>query len=924
MQQKRAARPRGNYSTFRRFAYYLNDAFAPSQILWQAKFPTKWEQELCALSQYLPSKDNNWTLPYYSLGKVLLLTVPSGVTPGFDSLWINKTSLRAFITAGDTPPETEPITTIVRGWANFSIGQRSKFGGATYAEMHSQLNTILNGMSPSQLVFEKLNVDLPLAQAGPGVLEQNEGYYYKALPAWMVKQLQNIEFEIGDRKFKMIRAQRPNGNGLELVSWPPEPFGKGYLSLVLSFDVQTLPGKTDHPIVYPKMFVRRWVNKSLAVKNKSVLPSHQSTTVMVRTDVPWLPDLSLDSQALAAISIRSRKSANGDYLPIWDDNLPELLSAVGATPLVSAEEFAQSPVRFNTSPELACVLNSMIIGRLGKYPIGNGLFPGDLMILHEQVDAYLQQIGFLRVPDQGLEKITLARTNQNKKVISPDTTWQSLKAAIGTKKKIRFEVYYQSIQAAQKIWLEFVDAFGVTLGDGLDPFAPNGITVQSRDNLSLYFRAVLNEYETVEIGDGQDLQAAQDDLITKVTAKLPQVQPDSVCLSIIELKNYYSSKKGNERRRDAKRTLRYAFAKTDRLTQFMEPEEVTGNTEEREKAEATIKVKSHAAVLDIRRQMGFMENDLSEMLESVGLKPDTQLVGLHLEVQNVTRRSQKLNEKAVFFPAAVKVDVGEQKILSAAPDDKGSSDAIAWEPYYQSGLRLGSYSGNELHMGITDRVKGGSSAVERFVDQIIQIQNDLPTVIFVPANEWRYYWRWLQDKVITFDHMKLNSRIYLPEAGGLIGGNTRVSKNIRVIRYRFKEVPSYLTLDQSKELDSQAGYGHGICKIAERTYYSIARKPDSYQPSYGWSRFSLTGSGGYRENARTSALIEIVPAFLQPGDDPDVYARAFHLLRAAATHWVNGFTNHPLPAHLAKNLTEDYISMRSDINSGEDSEADEE
>lgn len=923
MEKKRPARPKGDYLTYRRFAYYLQDIGMPSQTLWQAKFPAEWDRDLSSLAHYISQKDKNWYLPYRSLAKVLLLTIPSGVTPGFDSLWINKTSFRALITAGDTPPETGPITTIVRGWANFEIGQLTQYGDATYAEIHSRLNSILNGMSPSQLNFQDLKIDLPLDPDGPGVLAENESYYYKALPAWVVKRLQNKEFEIGDSIFRMVRAQRPYGDGLELVSWPPQPFGEGYLSLVLSFDVQTLPGRADHPIIYPKLSVRRWVHKPMLTPKISVLPSNQSTTVMVRTDIPWLPDLAIDSQALATTGIQSHRNTAGVYMPAWDDNLPDLLKAIGATPLISAEEFAKSPTRFNASPEMSCVLNNKIIGWFGKSPIGSGLFPGDLMILHEQVDACLKHLGLARVPDQNLEKLSLARTNRNKKLVSPDSVWQSLKAALGSRKKARFEVFYQSRQTAENIWGEFLDAFGITSADGFDPFDPSGITVQTRDDISINFRAVLNDYLSVEISDGQDLQSAQAELIRKVKTELSEVPPDSVCLSIVELKNYYTSKKRIDQKRDAKRTLRFAFAQTGRLTQFMEPEDTSGNDKEKQKAEKNLKIKSHSATLDVRRQLGFMGNDLSAMLESTGLKSGTQLVGLYLEVQNVSRRSKRLKEKAVFFPAAVKVTIGQQRIVAATPDANGMSDNIVWEPYYQSGLRLGSYSGNQLHMGIGNRLDGGP-VLERFIDQIIQMEKDQPTLVFVPANEWRYYWRWLQDRGITFDQMKLNNSTYLPKSHGLMGGNTRVIENIRVIRYRFREVPSYLTLDQTKELESQAGYGHGICKIGERVYYSIAQKPDSYKPSYGWSRFSSSASCGYGHNARMSGLIEIVPAFLQPGDDPDVYARAFHLLRAAATHWVNGFTNHPLPAHLAKNLTEDYVSMRSDVSIDDDTETEEE
>ena len=339
-----APRPKGNYSTYRRLAYSLKNAAMPSQTLWQAKFPAPWEVELNALAQYISQKDRTWYIPYQSLAKVLLLAIPSGITFGFDSIKVNNAYIRAFITAIDAPPETAPVTTIVRGWANFEIERLTKRGNATYAEIHSRLNNILNEMSPAQLNFQKLKVDLPLDPEGPGLSAENEGYFYKALPAWIVKQLQDKEFEVGGRNFRMIRAQQPYGRGLELVSWPPQQFGKGYLSLVLTIEVRTLPGKSDHPVIYPKLSVRRWVHKPLLAKNKSALPSNQSTSVMLRTDVPWLPDLTLDSQALATTGIRSQRNAAGVYMPAWDDNLPDLLKAIGATPLISAEEFAQYPL----------------------------------------------------------------------------------------------------------------------------------------------------------------------------------------------------------------------------------------------------------------------------------------------------------------------------------------------------------------------------------------------------------------------------------------------------------------------------------------------------------------------------------------------------------------------------------------------------
>jgi len=64
MEKKRPARPKGDYLTYRRFAYYLQDIGMPSQTLWQAKFPAEWDRDLSSLAHYISQKDKNWYLPF--------------------------------------------------------------------------------------------------------------------------------------------------------------------------------------------------------------------------------------------------------------------------------------------------------------------------------------------------------------------------------------------------------------------------------------------------------------------------------------------------------------------------------------------------------------------------------------------------------------------------------------------------------------------------------------------------------------------------------------------------------------------------------------------------------------------------------------------------------------------------------------------
>ena len=853
------------------------------------------------------------------------------ITYGFDSVYsVNQGSyVRRLLLTSDPQKLIEPLTDIIRIWAKHHFEQYiAKIQTSVSGEAQSHLDNILQSFQPQDMVYDVYPVNLAHPELDGRIQQQGvsaEKLYYKALPVWLVDQFAGQTFNLGECQFTLCRTQIPGYKdiGVELMSWPPLQLGKGFMSLVLNFVCHTLPGQSMQPFIYPHWHVRRWVHRSLVSKSVKSdffkLAMNKKATVYLQDRAPWLKEILGEQYTIATTNIKLNRTQNG-FAPCWEENLSEILTKLGWNPLIDAKEFIQQPARFNEQPSMGVVLGSGQKGLNAKYPIGDGLFLRDIQELMAQLAPGLKKHGLLQADSgkffpiklAGIRKPKLKTTNDLNELDPSQQTQarQALEDTLPVNQDLIIEIRYISPETALALWSELFKYFGLSasfINPRADIFSVDGIEFETPEKRRIKVVAMPNQFPKLNITDATPAgyRGAIKDFVTDIRNILSLPNEDTVTASFVELRNYNYERKRSEQLQDAKAASRFGYAVVRRLSQFIEPVPSGGNKEEQEESAKLRKNKARAAVLDLRRQLGFMESDLVNLLNTSNLPFGTQLIGLHLEQQNITRKGRYRGDNKVFFPAAVKLTVGQRHVRALVPDGNGNVGTSEWISYTDAALQTGILSGKQLTIGTNSDQKQDRSV--EFLSRLLELIEDVPTLLFVSANTWRHNWKWLQDSKIRFDHMEIGKTTLLPAGIPVTGGSTKIIPNLRVVRFRENEVPSYLTLDTTKPREDQAGHGHGIIQISERIFYSIAPKPDSYQKPY---RFSRVGEGRSK-NARVSALVEVAPVFMQQGDDPFELVKIFHLLRASSSHWKEGLINQPLPCHLAERMLDNYLCMRS-------------
>lgn len=946
MQDKPIARKPGHYSIVQRFSYTPFDQENTEQPIWRLAFPNEWSRKLSGIQfKYDLNKSNNGQLndlPFRSLNSTLLLASPQVITPGFQKDGFGYQSSRRLFMSSDPDYLCEPITDIVKIWArhHFNLYIAAKDNSSSESA-RGELDDILASLQPTDLHPEKYLINLARPELNSKINLDRfvvDRLFYKALPGWLVNCFRKKIFKLGDYEFTMRRTQKPPQRGyigVELMSWPPIQLVKGFMSLVLEFDVQTLPGQSNRPLVYPRWHVRRWIHKSLvSISGNSSyinMPYEKGVTVYVQNQIPWLEELAGSQDSLATTSIKLKRGEEG-MAPIWEDHLNDLLTKVGGSPFVDAESFIRQPLRFQDKPAMGGVFSgSLQYSMKTTYPIGDGLFLRDLQELMEQLDPELRSIGFSCGSQNMIEPLSLAKVRKPKTTkINSDLMLldpmdqaeirQALEDTIPNSNNLVIEIRYLQPETASAIWEELFKHFGLStsfISPSSNIFTSNGVECETPEGRKIKVLAIPNPFQKLEIQSASTAgyQSAVIDFIGQIEKAISKPQPGSLTVTFIELKNYTSGRKRIEQMQDAKDASRFGYSLINRPSQFIEPIPTGGNQDEKEAAEKLRKNKARAAVLDMRRQLGFMETNLVEALECTGFKTGTQLIGLHLEQRNSTRKNKRQGYSKVTFPAAVRLTIGKRQVEALVPDREGKAISINWIPYMQAALQIGSLSGKQLMTGEEPQEQ---SMI--FLTNLLNLLGDAPAILFVSSNIWRSTWPWLQDQHIKCDEMKVGDAIIQPAGAQMIGGSTRVMAGLRVIRYRTDEVPEYLAIDPTKPKEDQAGHGHGIIKISDRIYYSIAPKPDSYQKPY---RFSRVGDGRSKD-ARISSPVEVVPAFIQKGDTTDELVKVFHILRAATSHWKEGLITSPLPNHLAERMVRNYLVMRTYLDLNQPAAEDEE
>ncbi len=924
---KTPARKSGKYITFQRFAYTPADQEMKKKI-WRVPFPAIWSQKLKSFQRKynLLDKGQPKNLPFSSLNSLLSLTIPALITPGFQYLKKEDGSVDWRLLLTETPENLfDPLTILVRIWIKYHFEKDIIQVGQNIDEAIAELNSVIASFSETDFSYSEYNVNLSRPELDPRKDingERIDGLFYKALPAWLVHEFANRVFKLGDYEFTLIHTQRPSQRelGVELMSWPPRQFGRGFMSLYLEFDVQTIPEKNTTPLIYPKWHVRRWINRPLTSElGHTHLAYGKKVTVYVKGQIPWLAEAVGIKNAFTTTSIFARKTDDGFQLA-WEKDLNEILTTAGADwpVLESAPEYAKRKVNFDVEPILAGVLSTQT-NMSTHYPIGKGLFLRDVQDLMEQLHPQLIASGLVIAPTTPIKHIKLSGLSDTKDKVNVKTPIDTLDQTVQGEKRLviedalpdtrtlTLEIHYQDPETALTLWNEIYKHFGFHksfVETTPNIFSESGFCFTTPENRQIKVIARTNKFNRLNIVDAKpaSYQSAVQDFARQLQAEFALPDVSEIVATFVELKNFRNESTKVQKAQDAKDASRYGYALIGRLTQFSEPMPATGDQSE----QSTRQNKAKAAVLDMRRQLGYIDTDLSKLIQDTNLSSGIQLIGLHLYQKNSTRQSKTRGYQAVSFPVAVRLTVGERKVDALVPGEKGETQNINWLPYSTAALQLGIRSGKSAFASIDGE---RTDLPLQFLGRLFLLLENTPAILFVSGNTWRQsgLWEWLQDKNLVFDAMNVNNTIYKPANSGLITGNTKSISGLRVVRYRTDEVPSYLALDITRDRFEQAGYANGIVQISDRIFYSIAPKPTTNQKPY---RFSRVDEGRSRD-AQIPSLVEAVPVFMQSQDSAYDLVKIFHTLRAVVPHWKEGLITSPLPNHLAERLASNYAIMRT-------------
>lgn len=189
----------------------------------------------------------------------------------------------------------------------------------------------------------------------------------------------------------------------------------------------------------------------------------------------------------------------------------------------------------------------------------------------------------------------------------------------------------------------------------------------------------------------------------KVAAALPEATDPTACIVVLPGAESYKPK-GKDDGGDPKRALRIAFAKTGRLTQFIEPEDSKDSPE----------IRARVAVRDLMRQLGFVPEPARN---SRGI--DTSIPAIGLKVYNSGNGKARAS-----FPYCVRQDMRSGAVTVYCPLLPDGS-----LPYWRALIEFARLSGSE---GFPDSCKRANGmALKRMLHGIVRATGDRPELLLV-------------------------------------------------------------------------------------------------------------------------------------------------------------------------------------------------
>lgn len=366
----------------------------------------------------------------------------------------------------------------------------------------------------------------------------------------------------------------------------------------------------------------------------------------------------------------------------------------------------------------------------------------------------------------------------------------------------------------------------------------------------------------------------------KVAAALPEATDPAACIVVLPGAESYKPK-GKDDGGDPKRTLRIAFAKTGRLTQFIEPEDSKDSPE----------IRARVAVRDLMRQLGFVPEPARN---SRGI--DISIPAIGLKVYNSGNGKARAS-----FPYCVRQDMRSGVVTVYCPLLPDGS-----LPYWRALIEFARLSSSE---GFPDSCKRANGmALKRMLHGIVRATGDRPELLLVNSYvriRQRDWWPGISDSGLESGPLSYGPTGY-EEPLDLAGSKLRI---LRIRSGLNGEVPDWFT-DEVAAGGADDGTvpnrrdEQGLFKM-DGYFLALAPRPGDAQ--YKWS------ARGSKYDSPTAAFCEKTIneyCLLSPGGEAEALASVKYAeaLRGCMVQlYKNDMrVNLPAPLHLAEQV-EEYI-----------------
>lgn len=821
------------------------------------KFPELWKHNLkkvYADSRNRPVDKTN--LPHKDLNKAIRALVPDVVSIHRNLGWRDSPWLRSSSAAAS--PQAMRI--ILQQWARKTLGSVKS----------EDLRPILAQLTPEMLQWQKETVNLTDWTVNPnGTTQKTDESQFTMLPDYIASILAQPDaiFELKDQSFGFLRIPiAPGNSGAELMSWPPQraTFGKGskakfhYFSILVTITVQTVPFDPK-PYIHIDLGVRRWVSVE-----DSRIPGG-NTSVYVKSSVPWIDGI----DQLPSFQVASIRWANtGKEAPelVWGNYLVDILNQLNPkltfpTPM----ELKANPTDYLTRDT---ELNAGIVYRNGIKPnheVGAGLMPGDRKPLIEQIAGRLaSQFQLVDTHERAYKSVRpkniFTEDREKAKVkMREENLLEARHDAIRecVDNKVGFEIHYQKEETKAEFIKQLEEMLGIAISDNLPAeLQPSGVTIliDAKPIGKLVDKLILDKdvsNETDRIYRSIDERAEQIKDALEVT--------DISTISFIEI----ADKDAFESDEDPKKSIRHGFAKTGRLTQFI-------NRDSAQSLEQRVK----RCLLDGFRQLG-----VNQLAFNQGILPvQANYVGLWLIYMSKEKNPASVDR---YIPVFTLIEPSTYEVLARVP---GINE---WLPYRELLLEI---SSTENVIGF-DRRNKALPFIQQVIEQELVAEGD--TILMCLAQNMRRAWSWLQDQNIVFDKIAFGDEKLRA---------IQDFEGLRIVRIRSSqnhETPEWYAVDEDN--DEKYGFSKGLFAAGNRRFAS------TYGKSAQFKKITKKDSIFTRPQAPAwnPGMFEVIVGAMQREDNSNDLAATVHRLRNLSVQYDDA-TAMPLPLHLAS-LIEEYV-----------------